>query len=59
MAFVHLLCYLNIPCLSTTDRCGDLFINTAIVQLAVYEIDITIEQPNFAQKVCQCASREV
>ena len=29
------------------------------MQLAVYEIDITIEQPSFAQKVCQCASREV
>ena len=59
MAFVHLLCYLNRPCPSTTHRCGNFFINTAIMQLAAYEIDSTIEQPSFDQKVGQCASREV
>ena len=59
MAFVHLLFYLNRPCPSTTHRCGDLFTNTAIMQLAAYEIDITIEQLSFGQKVGQCASREV
>ena len=29
------------------------------MQLAAYEIDITIEQPSFGQKVGQCASREM
>ena len=29
------------------------------MQLATWEIDITIEQPSFGQKVGQCASREV
>ena len=52
MALVHLLCYLNRPYPSSL-RCGDLFINTAIMQLATYEIDITIEQPSFGQKVGQ------
>ena len=59
MAFVHLLCYLIRQCPSTTHHCGDLFINTAIMQLAAYEIDITIEQPSFGQKVGQYSSREV
>ena len=53
-AFVHLLCYLNRPYPSKTHRSDDLFINTAIMQLATYEIDITIEQPSFSQKVGQC-----
>ena len=44
MAFVHLLCYLNRPHPSTTHCSGDLFINIAIMQLATYEIYITIEQ---------------
>ena len=60
MAFVHLLCYLsNRPCPSTTHRYGDLFTNTAIMQFATYEIDITIEQPSFGQKVDQCTNGDV
>ena len=59
MAFVHLLCYLIRPYPSKTHRSDDLFINTAIMQLAAYEIDITIEQPSFGQKVGQCSSDEV
>ena len=51
MAFVHLLCYLFRPYPSKTHRSDDLFINVAIIQLATYEIDITIEQPSFGQKV--------
>ena len=58
-AFVHLLCYLIRPYPSKTRRSGDLFINTAIMHLATYEIDITIEQPSFGQKVGQCSSGEV
>ena len=58
MAFVPLLCYLNRPYPSITHRSGDLFINAAIVQLATYEIDITIEQPSFGQ-VGQCTNDEV
>ena len=56
MAFVHLLCYLIRPYTSKTHRSDDLFINAAIMQLATYEIDITIEQASFAfgQKVGQC-----
>ena len=54
MAFIHLLCYLNRPCPGTTQRCGGLFINTAIMQLAAYEMYITIEQPSVGQKVGQC-----
>ena len=54
MAFVHLVCYLIrlYPC--TTHHSDDLFINAAVMQLATYEIDITIEQPSFGQKVGQC-----
>ena len=59
MAFVHLLCYLIRPYPSITHRSDDLFINTAIMQLATYEIDITIEQSSFGQTVGQCASGEV
>ena len=60
MAFVHLLCYLFRPYPSKTHLCSDdLFINVAIIQLATYEIDITIEQPSFGQKVGKCASGEV
>ena len=59
MAFVHLLCYLIRPYPSKTRRSDDLFLNAAIVQLATYEVDITIEQPSFGQKVSQCASGEV
>ena len=59
MAFVHLLRYLIRPHPSTTHRSGELFINTAIMQLATYEIDITIEQPSFSQKVGQCSNGEV
>ena len=44
-AFVNLLRYLNRP--YPTLRCGDSFTNAAIMQLATYEIDITIEQPSF------------
>ena len=54
MAFDHLLCYLIRPYPSKTHRSDDLFINAAIMQLATYEIDITIEQPSFGQKVGQC-----
>ena len=54
MAFVHLLRYLIRPHPSKTHRCDDLFINAAIMQQATYEIDITIEQPSFGQKVGQC-----
>ena len=56
MAFVNLLCYLIRPYPSKTCRCDDLFINAAIMQLAACEIDITIEQPSFGQKVGQCSS---
>ena len=59
MVFVNLLCYLIRPSPSTTHRTGDLFINAAIMQLAKYEIDITIEQPSFGQKVGQCTNGEV
>ena len=59
MAFVHLLCYLIRPYPSKTHRSDDLFINAAIMQLVTYEIDITIEQPSFGQKVGQCSSGEV
>ena len=59
MAFVHLLCYLIRPYPSKIHRSDDLFINTAIMQLATYEIDITIEQPSFGQKVGQCTNGEV
>ena len=55
MAFVHLLCYPTRPYPSKTHRCDDLFINTAIMQLVTYEVDITIEQPSFGQKVGQCS----
>ena len=59
-AFVHLtLRYRNRSCPSTTHRSGDLSINAAVEQLATYEIDLTIEQPSFGQKVGQCASGEV
>ena len=54
MAFDHLLRYLIRPHPSKIYRSDDLFINTAIMQLATYEIDITIEQPSFGQKVGQC-----
>ena len=47
MAFVHLLCYLIRPYTSKTHRSDDLFIYAAIMKLATYEIDITIEQPSF------------
>ena len=59
IAFVNLLCDLFRPYLSETHRSDDLFINAAIMQLATYEIDITIEQPNFGQKVGQCSNGEV
>ena len=58
-AFVHLSCYLNRPYPSKTHRSDDLFIYAAIMKLATYEIDITIEQPSFDQKVGQCSSGEV
>ena len=58
MSFVHFLCYLIRSYPSKTHRSDDLFINTAIMQLATYEIDITIEQPSFGQKVDQCSSGE-
>ena len=54
MAFVNLLCYLIRPYPSKTHHSDDLFINAAIMQLATYENDITIEQPSFGQKVGQC-----
>ena len=56
-AFVNLLCYLNRPYPSTTHRSDDLFINTAIIimQLATYQMDITIKLPSFGQKVGQCS----
>ena len=57
MAFVHLLCYLIRPYPSVTHRSDDLFINAAIMQLATYEIDITIEQPSFGQQILLCYSR--
>ena len=56
MAFVHLLCYLIRPYPSKAQRSDDLCINAAIMQLATYELDITIEQPSFGQKVGQCSS---
>ena len=59
MAFVHLLRYLIRPQPSKTHRYDDLFVNAAIMQLAKYKIDITIEQPSFGQKVGQCSSSEV
>ena len=59
MAFVHLLCYLIRPYPNKTHRSDDSFINVAIMQLATYEIGITIEQPSFGQKVGQCSSGEV
>ena len=60
MTFVHLLCYLIRPYPSKTHCSDDLFIiNAAIMQLATYEIDITIERPSFSQKVGQCSSGEV
>ena len=59
MAFVNLLRYLIRPHPSKTHRSDDLFINAAVMQLATYEIDITIEQPSFGQKVGQCSSGEV
>ena len=59
MAFVHLLYYLIRPYPSKTHRSDDLFINAAIMQLATYEIDITIEQLSFGQKVGQCSSGKV
>ena len=59
MAFFNLLCYLIRSRLSKRHRAGDLIINTAIMQLATYEIDITVEQPSFDQKVGQCSSGEV
>ena len=59
MAFVRLLCYLIRQYPSKTHCSDDLFINAAIVQLATYEIDITIELPSFSQKVGQCSSGEV
>ena len=52
-------CYLNRPYQSTTHRSGDLFINAAIMQLVTHEIDITIEQSSFGQKVGQCSSGKV
>ena len=55
-AFVHLLCYLIIPYPNKTHRSDNLFINAAIMQLATYGIDVTIEQPSFGQKVGQCSS---
>ena len=54
MAFDNLLCYLIRPYPSKTHRCDDLFLNAAAMQLATYEIDITIEQPSFGQQVGQC-----
>ena len=59
MAFVNLLCYLIIPYPSKTHRSDDLFVNVAIMQLATYEIDVTIEQPSFGQQVGQCYRGEV
>ena len=59
MAFVNLLCYLIRPYPRKTHRSDDLFINAAIMQLVIYGIDITIEQPSFGQKVSQCSSSEV
>ena len=53
MTFVHLLCYLIRPYTSKTHRSDDLSIYAAIMKLATYEIDITIEQPSFGQKVGQ------
>ena len=47
------------PYQSKAHRSDDLFINAAIMQLATYEIDITIEQPSFGQKVGPCSSGEV
>ena len=58
-AFVNLLCYLIRPYPSKTHRCDDLLINAAIMQLATYEIYITIEHPSFSQKVGQCSSGKV
>ena len=49
MAFVHLRCYPIRPYPNKTHRSDDLFINAAIMQLATYEIDTTIEQPSFGQ----------
>ena len=57
MAFVNLLCYLNRPYTSKTHRSDDLFINAAIMKLVTYEIDITIEQPSFGQKVSVIAAK--
>ena len=54
MAFVNLLCYLIRSYPNKTHRSDDLFINAAIMQLATYKIDITIEQPSFGHKVGQC-----
>ena len=59
IAFVNLLCYLIRPYPSKTHRSDDLFINAVNMQLATYEIDITIEQPSFGQKVVQCSSGKV
>ena len=59
MAFVNLLCYLIRPYTSKTHRSDDLFIYVAIMKLATYEIDITIEQPSFGQKVGQCSGGKV
>ena len=59
MAFVNLLCYLIRPYPDKTRRSDNFFINVAIMQLATYEIDITIEQPSFGQEVGQCSSSEV
>ena len=59
MAFVYLLCYLIRPYPSKTHRSDDLFINAAVMQLATYEIDITIEQPSFDQQIRQCSIGEV
>ena len=50
MASVNLLCYLIRLHPSKTHRSDDLFINAAIMHVATYEIDITIEQPSFGQK---------
>ena len=59
MAFANLLCYLIRPYRSETHCSVDLFINAASMQLATYEIDITIEQPSFGKRVGQYSSGEV
>ena len=54
MAFVHLLCYLNRPCPRTTHRCGELFLNTAIMQLAAYEIDRALARKSVSVLAAKC-----